>query len=185
MIKMEEQNLRYSKSCNTYFFINEYKDCEVCKNNIENSIIILSTYTRKTFNKHYYCLHCAKKIPSTKSMIVTSRIVATITSFDELPKDSIFVLDNKPSLAPMRNMSNFDLALCNLEGEKNVDKTNLALRESFEGSSIGDSSIISKLEKKDSLLLSVDDGMDLLNSLAKATPMIEYKEKDKKLLTDK
>lgn len=166
---MNITNLYYDSKEDVFFFNNLETDCDYCKEIIENIIFVKLGWDRLGSDIKHYCFNCRDK---NLSYARTTEVIRAIVD-DNIENDFIPYSYKKPSLHNATNMSNIDVANINISSEHTTDKTVYANRESLEGATIGSQELINKLEVEDNKILSVDEGLTLLDSLAKATPLLE------------
>ncbi len=170
------KELYFNKKEKRYFLVLTGEDlhCTFCNKVIElgSSFFIHKSYSKKEFNKNYYCLHCVKKH---KTKVYDEFIVVEATN--TLPNPAILVPDTPPSLQS-GDLSVFDVATSNkgiqadCSGVEILDNTKLAGRDSISGASIG-RDMREELEQRDS---------GTVNEILKRKPITQ---KRKRLLTKK
>lgn len=177
---MNITNLYYDNKEDIYYYTDLETDCDYCKETIENIVFIKLGWDRLGSDIKHYCFNCRDKNVSYARITETIRAIVEEDISDEFIPYSY----KKPSLQNSTNMSNIDVASLNIANEQTIDKTIFAGRESLEGATIGNQDLILKLDKADNKLLSIDEGLSLLDSLAKAQPLIEQGEHEIKQLKD-
>jgi len=171
-------NLFYSKTEQLYYFNDCGKECDNCNTIVEDIIFIRAVWDKLGSGISYFCFNCRGKSYSLATVI--NNISAVVC--DDLPTDSVPVILSKPIITNTTNMSTCDIANINISSEQTIDKTVYANKENLDDIIIGNKELINTLAVEDNKLLSVDEGLNLLNELAKAKPLIEKDTQDEYLL---
>lgn len=175
-------NLFFDKNRNMYFYNDITKICHQCMReiaDISNTIFICNLWSKKQHDILYYCRVCAlRKKEEVWVYIYKDLLPATLT--DKIPMSCVPVLNIPPSLSYSRVDDIFSLAITNREGEKIVNKTKLALKQSFEGAQIGKEDILEICEQKDKEL-STKKGFNYLNMISNSEAILPETEKKKEI----
>jgi len=135
------KELYFNKQEHRYFLVLTDEDlhCTFCNKVIElnTSFFLHKSYSKKEFNKNYYCLHCIKHH---RKRIYDEFIPVEATN--TLPGNAIIIPDTIPSLRT-GTINLFDAATSNdginadCSGTEIIDNTVLAGRDSICGAKIG------------------------------------------------
>jgi len=131
------EQLYYDKDNKSYLLVLPKGDnvfCFLCRElvGIGGEVIIQRSASKTQYLKRFWCSNC---ISQHKKQIYDEFTVAIVGS--SFPVGARLVPDLRPSLSASRVDDTFTLANKSRDGEKVIDKTRLAGRESLEGVSIG------------------------------------------------
>jgi len=172
----------YNSTLKKYLVINQNNLlCNHCnkKFNEMDFILIVEKYSFKFKNLfpdtlEFYCKDCIKKVKLTHEQQPTKGGLV----FNQVIENSIPYIP-KPLDMVKGDMNNFEVAVTRIESktpEKTIDKTKLVGRESWEGSTIGDSNYIEKCKEKDKPLLKSPE--ELKKELLGFKISIDHKDKE-------
>ena len=175
-------NLFFDKKENRYYFNNITKICHHCQREIadvSNTIFICNLWSRKQHEILYYCRACALKKKEDAWVYIYKDLLPALLA-EHIPMSCVPVLNIPPSLSYSRIDDIFSLAITNREGEKVVNKTKLALKQSFEGIQIGKEDILEICEQKDKEM-STKKGLNYLDMISDSEAMLPETEKKKEI----
>lgn len=144
------------------FFVGLSK-CFNCDIDLNKSFVlrVVSMRSKNEDLLYHYCGKCADEIAEDSPGIMQQWLnLIVVNEEEELPKDSIIFDVRRRRMADSKQETVFTKAIKQEKDEVIVDKTKHALRESWEGASIGlPDSELKKIEEKKNLELGTEDGI--------------------------
>ena len=181
-----ELNLYYNPKEQVYYYYNDDKTCDNCFKPFVDVVLVKVVWDRLGSGVQYFCKRCKDKFQENNKATYIERFVGVLTN--NISRNCEIVLISKPTLTDSTNVLIFDID--KLQDGKTVDKTNLANRESWEGSSVGSLDYqdegeltgLAFIEEQKYINPINDDELDkLLLSHKNSIPVIEYEKKQKLL----
>lgn len=183
----QELNLFFDQKESKYYFTNQDKVCEHCKKPIINLILIKRIIDRFGNKELFYCYNCIKECRKMNRKYDYEEITTALI-VDYVPKTAYPIIrkNNAQVETVKSNISVFDIHGIEEKfgSHRTIDNTKHAGRFSLEGAKIGDESYIEHNKKLDTPILSVDEGLKLIDEIAKRPVAIEGKEEVKRIERD-
>jgi hypothetical protein len=140
-------------------------------------------YWKTHFRAVVYCVRCKDQLEKAGGKYQEIKQIIFI-GVSELPKDSLMIIPDRPILSNAKNISVFDVAVHNLEGEEIIDNTIASHDPNFMiDSSANNPLMIEEDIREKDRPLSLNDADRFFDDLSKVEPVLPYD--DKKQLEEK
>jgi hypothetical protein len=170
---MKNTELFYSKAKNKYFWIGE-RVCSKCGKIIKQpDAWLLWDYWKTHFRSVIYCPSCSDEVHKAGGKYQEVKRISFEDSFLDLPEDAYLCIPTKPVMANSSNLSTFEVATTNIEGEEVMDDATQSHNPDFmiDHSSKSQEQLIAEMNDLKLLPDNRKASDDIINDILSAVPV--------------